>query len=49
MLPHPTNILFLAAESSSISLVVGLSVGPSVGLSVLDLCEKVTLRVSNGN
>ena len=42
--------LFLAAQSSSRSLVVGQSVGWSVGWSVswsvLDLCEKV--EVSNG-
>ena len=36
---------FLAALSSSRSLVIGRL----VGLSVLDLCEKVTFRVSNGN
>ena len=49
---HIANILiieFLAALSSSRSLVVGWSVGLLVGLSVLDLCEKVTFRVSNGN
>jgi hypothetical protein len=36
---------FLAALSSSRSLVVR----PSVGWSVGNLCEKVTFRVSNGN
>ena len=45
--------VFLAAQSSSRSLVVGPSVGPSVGptvcSSVRDVCEKVTFRVSNGN
>ena len=48
---------FLAAQSSSRSLVIGpsvcLSVCPSVRLSVSpsvsDVCEKVTFRVSNGN
>ena len=45
--------IFLAALSSSRSLVVGpsirRSVGPSVGRSVGHLCEKVTIRVLNGN
>ena len=36
---------FLAALSSSRSVVVGPSVGPSVG----GLCEKVTFRILNGN
>ena len=36
---------FLAAQSSSRSLVVGWSVRPLVR----HLCEKVTIRVSNGN
>ena len=51
---------FLAAQSSSRSLVVRLSVGPSVGRSVGPsvgpsvgqsgyVCEKVTFRVSKGN
>ena len=35
---------FLAALSSSRSLVVGLLVGLSIG----DVCEKVTFRVSKG-
>ena len=42
-------VCFLAPLSSSRSLVVGWSVGPSAGLSVTHLCEKVTFRVSNGN
>ena len=37
--------IFLAALSSSTSLVVG----PLVGLSVGDVCEKVSFRVSKGN
>ena len=36
---------FLAALSSSRSIVVG----PSVRPSVRDVCEKVTFRVSKGN
>ena len=43
------TLKFLAAQSSSRSLVVGLSVGWSVGRSVRDVCEKVTFRVSTGN
>ena len=39
---------FLAAQSSSRSLVVGPLVGPSVGWSPY-LWEKVTFRVSHGN
>ena len=50
-------VRFLAAQSSSRSLVVRPSVGPSVGPfvgpfvgpSVGHLCEKVIFRVSNGN
>ena len=38
---------FLAALSSSRSIVVGRSVGPSVRWSV-HLCENVTFRLSNG-
>ena len=41
--------VFLAAQSSSRSLVVGPSVRWSVCPSVQDLCEKGTLIVSNGN
>ena len=37
-------VAFLAAQSSSRSLVVGWSVCPSI----LDLCEKVTFRLWNG-
>ena len=40
---------FLAALSSSRSLVVGPSVRPSVGPSVGHVCEKVTFRVLEGN
>ena len=39
----------LTAQSSSRSLVVGWLVGWLVCRLVLDLNEKVTLRVSNGN
>ena len=42
------SISFLAALSSSRSLVVGWLVGPSVRLSDT-FVKKVTLRVSNGN
>ena len=45
-------VVFLAAPTSSRtyrSLVVGWLVGPKVGWSVGDLCEKVTFRVSTGN
>ena len=42
------TVRFLAALSSSRSLVVGWLVGLSVGLSVGDVCEKVTFRVSKG-
>ena len=57
MFKDPNNLvpgyrIFLAAQSSSRSLVVGLLVAWSVGWSVgllVDLCEKVTFRVSNGN
>ena len=41
--------IFLAALSSSISLVVCPSVGPSVGPSLSDVCEKVTFTLSKGN
>ena len=45
--------IFLASPSSSRSLVVGWLVVPSfcwaVRPSVRELCERVTLRVSNGN
>ena len=41
-------VSFLAALSSSRSVVVCPSVGPSVGPSG-DLCEKVIFRVLNGN
>ena len=40
-----SRIPFLAALSRSRSLVVG----PLVGPSVQELCQKVTFRVSNGN
>ena len=40
---------FLAALSSSRSLVVRRLVRPSVGPSVGELCEKVTFRILNGN
>ena len=44
---------FFGAQSSSRSLVVGLSVCLSVRLSVRmsvrDVCEKVTIGVSKGN
>ena len=44
---------FLAAQSSSKSLVVGWSLARSLahslGLLVWGVCERVTLRVSNGN
>ena len=43
---YETNKLFLAALSSSWSLVVCRSVGLSVGWSVGNVCEKVTFRVS---
>ena len=42
--PSQSRYIFLAALSSSRSLVVGSFVGPSVR----HFCEKVTLRVSNG-
>ena len=42
-------LFFLAASSSSRSLVVGLSVCRSFCLSVVRLCEKVIFRVSDGN
>ena len=47
-----TTVSFLAALSSSRSVVVCLSVGWSVGWSgdlCGGVCEKVTYRVSNGN
>ena len=43
------NKEFLAALSSSRSVVVGRSVGRSVGPLVGHLCEKVTFRVLNCN
>ena len=42
-------VCFLAALSSSRSLVVGLLVRPSVSPSVCHLCKKMPFRVSIGN
>ena len=43
------SVYFLAALSSSKSLVVCLSARPSVRSSVHHVCEKGTFRVSKGN
>ena len=44
-----TMLFFIAASSSSKSLIVGWSVCRSVCLSVWRLCEKVTFRISDSN